>query len=138
MGEGEKKTTNETVENGRARCGTRQRDITRGWVKSISKGVREIQKQNETKKKKKEKETKKKRRKRRKRAGETDSSELVVLSGGMVTFVNTYIRFNLRRNPVRTTVLGKFFLPVHHGACLAGLLAFARVLLLPRRFFYFF
>lgn len=60
-----------------------------------------------------------------KRGRETDSSELVVLSGGMVTFVNTYIRFNLRRNPVRTTVLGKFFLPVHHGACLAGLLALA-------------
>lgn len=41
-------------------------------------------------------------------------------------FVNTYIRFNLRRNPGRATVLEKFFLLLHHNACLAGL----RVLLL--------
>lgn len=36
-------------------------------------------------------------------------------------FVNTYIRFNLRRNPGRATVLEKFFPLLHHNACLAGL-----------------
>lgn len=47
-------------------------------------------------------------------------------------YIYIYIRFNLRRNPARTTVLGKFFLPVHHESCLAAAY-FASLLLFPSR-----
>lgn len=66
------------------------------------------------------------------RASEKDSEDLVVLSESARAFVNTYIRFNLRRNPRPATVLEKFFLLLHHNACLAGLRVLAVCFALPR------